>query len=87
MSEISEGLLKELVEVRDERKSQFIPYDKERYLKRREKELWSLAERWHLEQYEPDKFKAKIEAEAREVKRIDEMKAKRANILKKKKAA
>jgi len=71
-----DDVLKELVEIRAERRS-FVPYERERTLRKREKELWSLAERWHLEKYRPEEFAAKQAADAKEAKRIAAQNSKR----------
>jgi len=77
-----EDLLKELHEIRQERSGKFIPYDRDRYTKRREKELWKLVGRWHMEAFKPDAFKALQASEAAELKRIEQM-----NKVRKKKVA
>ena len=68
-----EDLLKELHECRVERTGKFVPYDRERHIKRREKELWTLVGRWYAQAFEPEKFKAMVASEAAELKRIEAM--------------
>lgn len=65
-----EDMLKELHEIRTERAG-FTKYDRERYLKRREKELWGLVSRWHLQTYRPEEWKAHQKAEEKERLRIE----------------
>lgn len=68
-----EDLLKELVEIRKERSNSFIAYDRDRYTKRREKELWRVADRWHMQTFRPEEYEAHQKAETKERQRIEAM--------------
>lgn len=65
-----EDMLKELHEIRSER-SGFVKYDRDRYLKRREKDLWSFVSRWHMQTFRPEEWKAHQVAETKERARIE----------------
>lgn len=65
----AEAILKELHEIRTERTT-FVKYDRDRYLRKREKELWATVKRWYVATYQPDEFKALQETEERERTRI-----------------
>jgi sugar-specific transcriptional regulator TrmB len=43
----AEEILKGLVEIRLARRAKFVPYDLDRRLKRKESELWDMAEKLH----------------------------------------
>jgi len=42
----ADAILKELVNIRIARRAKFVPYDLDRRLKRKEKELWEMAEKF-----------------------------------------
>lgn len=55
MSTSADTILKELVGIRVARRAKFVPYDLDRRLKRKERELWDTAERLYEPRPEPPK--------------------------------